>query len=193
MDSFYSTKELMNLGLGEVGNNVLISKNAKLYCPQNIFLKDNVRIDDFCIISAGTKVCVGSYVHISAFVVLFGGSGIIVGDYCSISSFSAIYSESDDFSGKSLVNPWFPQKFKPGYKKGKVSLRNFSNVGAHSIIMPGVTLGEGSVVGSNSLVVSDCEEWSINAGTPSKKIEMRHYEISKMMDVFLNSNSGNEK
>lgn len=185
MSSFYSPEELPNLGFGKIGKNVLISKNANFYNPQNIFLSDNVRIDDFCILSAGSRISIGSYVHISAFVALFGGSGIKIGNFCSISSFSAIYSESDDFSGNSLVNPWFSREFKPGYKAGCITMENFSIIGANCTLMPGISLGEGTAIGSNSLVNADCEGWNIYLGIPAKRIRKRS---KKILDLLKDHN-----
>lgn len=188
MSSFYSNEELTKLGLGKFGNNVLVSKKASLYMLDKISIGDNVRIDDFCVVSAGGGIEIDSYVHISAFVCLFGGTGIKIGRNCSISSFTSVYSESDDFSGESLVNPFFSKNFKPGYKTGKVVLQNFCNIGVHCCIMPGVTLKEGTVIGANSLVMKDCEPWSVYFGSPAKKIKERSKKILELEKAFLARN-----
>ncbi|MBA4317259.1 MAG: galactoside O-acetyltransferase [Flavobacterium sp.] len=185
MSSFYSQDELKNLGLGSFGDHVLLSKKASIYMPEALFLGDNVRIDDFCVLSGGTGINIGNRVHVSAFVALFGGSGISIGNNCSISSFSAIYSESDDFSGNSLVNPWYPQKFKPGYKAGKVVLMDHSNIGSHCVILPGLVLKEGVAIGANSLVTNSCDEWSIYLGSPAKKVKERAKNLLNLEEEFL--------
>lgn len=187
MISFFTSEELSKLGFSRVGSNVLLSKKASFYYPENIIIGDNVRIDDFCVISASGGIEIGSYVHISAFVCLFGGAGIKIGRNCSISSFSAVYSESDDFSGESLVNPFFPRAFKPGYKTGKVTLQNYCNVGVHCCIMPGVTLNEGAVVGANSLVTKDCDCWAIHFGNPARKVKQRSKRIVQLEREFLDA------
>ena len=46
-------------------------------------------------------------------------------------------------------------------------------IGAHSIILPGVKLGKGCVIGANSVVTRDTEEYSINVGSPAKLISYR--------------------
>jgi len=71
MNSFYSTKELASLGLKRYGENVLISRKCSIYGAQSIEIGDNVRIDDFCILSG--HIILGSNIHISAYVALFGG------------------------------------------------------------------------------------------------------------------------
>jgi len=173
MNSFCSPEELSIIGFGSVGNNAKISRKASFYNPEKIFLADNVRIDDFCVISAGSELTIGCCVHISAFVALYAGSGIAIGNGCSISPFTAIYSECDDFSGNSLVNPWYSRNLKPGYRSGKVTLKDYVSVGSHCVIVPKVTLNEGAAIWANSLVLSDCEEWSVFCGTPAKKIQAR--------------------
>lgn len=173
MNSFCSPEELSLIGFGSLGKNVKISRKASFYSPERIFIADNVRIDDFCMLSGGSGLTIDSFVHVSAFVAMYAGSGIAIGHGCSISPFTAIFSECDDFSGESLVNPWYSRDFKPGYKAGKVILKDYVSVGSHCVIVPKVTLHEGAAVLANSLVLSDCEEWSIFCGTPAKKIKTR--------------------
>ncbi|MBU1105374.1 MAG: acyltransferase [Candidatus Riflebacteria bacterium] len=185
MSSFYSQEDLKNLGLGSVGSNVKISKIASIYSPQNVFVSDNVRIDDFCVLSGGSGISIGSFVHISAFVALYGGSGISIGNNCSISPFTAIFSESDDFSGNSLVSPWYPKDFKPGYNAGKVVLMDHSNVGSHCVIMPRVIIREGVAIGANSLVLNSCDEWSVYCGSPAKKIKERSKDLLRLEGEFM--------
>ena len=63
---FYSESELKNLGFKKIGSNVLISKKASLYGVSQMEIGDNVRIDDFCILSG--NIMLGSNIHISAYV-----------------------------------------------------------------------------------------------------------------------------
>jgi galactoside O-acetyltransferase len=65
-NSFYSEIELSKLGLKDYGKNVLISKKCSIYSPEKISIGNNVRIDDFCILSG--NIILGSNIHISTFV-----------------------------------------------------------------------------------------------------------------------------
>lgn len=47
MTSFYSEEELLSIGFKSYGINVLISRYARFYRPENIVIGDHVRIDDF--------------------------------------------------------------------------------------------------------------------------------------------------
>jgi len=81
--SFYEVHELKNIGLRQFGDNVHISRNARFYCPEKILIGNNVRLDDFCILSG--KVEIGDYVHVSSSTTLTGGvAGIIVEEFANI-------------------------------------------------------------------------------------------------------------
>ena len=96
---FYSKEELSNMGFKSLGENVLISDKASIYGIKNIEIGSNVRIDDFCIISAGEGgIKIGNYVHIACYAHLIGSGQIIVEDHAQISGKVSIYSSSDDFS-----------------------------------------------------------------------------------------------
>ena len=101
MSSFYTEEELVNLGLKSYGENVKLSRFAKLYSPQTIIIGNNVRIDDFCILSG--RITIGSNIHISAYVALYGGYGIELEDYSGISPRTSVFSAMDDFSGDFFI------------------------------------------------------------------------------------------
>jgi galactoside O-acetyltransferase len=56
-------------------------------------------------------------------------------------------------------------------------LANFANIGSNSVIMPGVTLGEGSVVAACTFVNRDTEPWTIYAGVPARPIKLRRRDL----------------
>ncbi len=170
MTSFYSEEELAAIGLKSYGKHVLISRKCSIYGAENIEIGDNVRIDDFCILSG--KIKIGSNIHISAYVALYGAMGIELNDYTGISPRSTIYSAMDDFSGEYLIGPIHPED-KTNVTGGKVILEKFVQVGCNSVIFPSTTIGEGSVIGAMSLVKSDMEPWGIYVGVPVKKIKNR--------------------
>lgn len=183
MSSFYNEEELKTLGLKSYGKNILISRNACIYGADKISLGDNVRIDDFCIISGNIQI--GSYVHVAASTLLFGGtSGIILEDFVGVSSRSAIYAESDDYGGDFLTNPMVPDKYK-NVSGGTVVLKKHALIGTGSTILPKVVIGEGCSVGSMSLITKDLDEWSIYIGIPCKKIKERSKNLLLLEEQFL--------
>jgi galactoside O-acetyltransferase len=183
--SFYTTSELCGLGLKAFGDNVRISRKASIYQAEAISMGSHVRVDDFCILSGGEGICIGNYVHVSPYSVVYGSSGVVMEDYTGLSPRCTVLSESDDFSGNSMVHPFFSDEFKPGYIKGAVTLRKFAQVGAGSTILPGVEIGEGSAVGAHSLVTKSCEPWGIYAGVPAKRIKERSRKLLEIERHFL--------
>ena len=63
--AFYDREELAGLGLAGFGLDVLISRKSSLYSPEAIELGAHVRIDDFCVLSGGSGIRIGSFVHIA--------------------------------------------------------------------------------------------------------------------------------
>jgi galactoside O-acetyltransferase len=56
---------------------------------------------------------------------------------------------------------------------GRTIIEKDAFIGANVVVHPNVTIGEGAVIGSNSLVLKDVEPWSINVGNPCRKIKER--------------------
>lgn len=170
-NSFYTENELESLGFAQIGENVLLSKKASFYSCRDIVIGNNVRIDDFCILSG--NVHLGDYIHIAAYTALYGGeAGIVLEDYSTISSRGAVYAVSDDYSGIAMTNPMLPMKYRNVIQE-KVCVGKHVIIGTGCTILPGVTIGEGVAVGAMSLVNKSLDSWTIYAGIPCKKIRDR--------------------
>ena len=175
MSSFYSVDELNTLGLKSFGENVLISRKCSIYSPEKISIGNNVRIDDFCILSG--NITLGNYIHIAAYSALFGGtSGIMMEDFCSLSSRCVIYADSDDYSGEALTNPTVDDRYR-NVIGGKVTFKKHVIIGTGTSIMPGVEIGEGTSVGSMSLVNKSLDSWGIYVGSPCRKLKDRSKKL----------------
>jgi len=183
MNSFFSKDELKKIGLANYGDNVLLSRKASVYSPGEISIGSNVRIDDFCILSG--NIAIGCYVHIAAYTALYGGTeGIVIKDFVNISSKNSIYAISDDYSGSSMTNPIVPDKYKIVDQR-KVVIEKHVIIGTGCVILPGITLKEGSAFGAMSFINRSSDPWSINAGIPFKKIKSRCQNILKLEIEFL--------
>ena len=81
--SFFSDAELFDLGFTSLGENVKISRKASIYGAGQISIGNNVRVDDFCILSAGAGgISIGSFIHIAAYSSLIGKERIELKDFC---------------------------------------------------------------------------------------------------------------
>jgi acetyltransferase-like isoleucine patch superfamily enzyme len=177
MNSFWSQRELHKLGLGSIGTNVYISKYAQIYNASNIHIKSNVRIDDFCILSAGQGgISISDYVHIGCYSSLIGQGSISIAKFANISSRVSIFSSSDDFSGNSLTNPMIDKQYKL-LNNEPVIIKKHVIVGTNSTVLPGVILEEGCAIGAHSLVKEPCSPFSIYGGVPVQKIGTRSKQI----------------
>ena len=176
---FYTKEELLKIGFKSIGENVLISDKASIYNAKNIEIGSNVRIDDFCILSAGDGgIKLGNYIHIACYAQLIGSGAIICEDHSQISGKASIYSSSDDFSGNYLVGPTVPKEFT-NVKSKTVHLKKYVVLGCNVVVLPGVTIEEGTAVGALSLVSKDLPAYGIYAGNPIKLIKDRE---NKMLD-----------
>lgn len=177
-------KEIDEIGFANVGENVYLSDKASYYNPGKIIIGNNVRIDDFCVLSAGDGgIIIKDYVHIAVYASLIGFGNIQIDDYANISSRVSIYSSSDDYSGRAMSNPMIPAKYKKVIH-ADVKIKKHVIIGSGSIIMPGVVLEDGVAVGALSFVNQSCESYSIYAGVPAKKIKNRDKYIIEIEKRF---------
>ena len=56
------------------------------------------------------------------------------------------------------------------FKLGKVVIKDGAHIGIGAIIMPGVTIGEGAVIGAHSVVTHDVPPYCVAVGAPAKVI-----------------------
>jgi len=96
----------------------------------------------------GYKTDIGAFTYINA------KNGVVIEDFVQIGSHCSLYSESTIDS-----------------KVGQIILKKNCKIGSHSVIMPGVTIGENAVIGAFSFVNKDVQENVVAAGVPIKIIK----------------------
>ena len=96
----------------------------------------------------GYKTDIGAFTYINA------KNGVVIEDFVQIGSHCSLYSVSsiDD-------------------KEGKIILKKNCKIGTHSVIMPGVTIGENAIIGAFSFVNKDIPDNVVAIGTPVKIIK----------------------
>lgn len=176
-----------SMGFASVGENVFISDRASFYNCAKIALGNNVRIDDFCVLSAGAGgIKIGNYVHIAVGCSLIGAGKITMSDFSGLSSRVSIYSSSDDYSGAAMTNPTVPSQYTNVIHANVIVGRHVI-VGSGSVILPGVTLEEGVAIGALSLVKNNCRAFGIYFGSPAKLIKERKRDLLELEKEFLSS------
>lgn len=176
-DSFYSEQELSELGLGSFGADVRLSRKCSIYGAGRIHLASNVRIDDFCVLSAGAGgIRIGSFVHLGAFSLITGAGEVVLEDFSGFSSRVSVYSSNDDYSGAALTNPTVAPQWT-NVRSARVRISRHAIVGSGAVILPGVTIGEGAAIGALSLVRKDCEPFGVYFGSPARRIARRSRKL----------------
>ncbi|KXS35302.1 MAG: galactoside O-acetyltransferase [Idiomarina sp. T82-3] len=183
---FLNKNELKEIGFKELGQNVFISSKASIYNAERISIGDNVRIDDFCVLSAGNEgIKIGRNVHVAVFSSLIGAEKITLGDFSNISSRVAIYSSSDDYSGASMTNPTIPDEFKNVHSES-VRIGRHVIIGSGSVILPGIVIEDGCAIGALSLVNKSCKKFGLYSGIPAKFLKERAQGFLTLEKEFLN-------
>ena len=103
-------------------------------------------------------VKVGENTWIGPFTVLDGSGGLEIGEHCSISAGVQIYTHD--------TVQWAISGGKHSPEYAPVTIGNRCYVGPNTVIAKGVTIGEGSIIGANSLVLNDVSANSMAFGTP---------------------------
>lgn len=182
--AWLTDEQIAAMGFVSVGSAIRLSDKASYYNCGQIALGSHVRVDDFCVLSAGRGgICLGSYIHLAVFASLIGAGKITLGDFCNISSRVAIYSSNDDYSGLAMTNPTVPPEFTKVHS-AEVHIGRHAIIGAGSVVLPGVTLAEGVAVGAMSLVKNDCQPFGIYAGVPAKQIGTRRRDLLEVEKRF---------
>jgi galactoside O-acetyltransferase len=161
-----------NLKFQRIGEDVTIWPLAKIISPETISIGNSVIIDDFVFMMGGRSTTIGNFVHIASFVSITGGGECCIEDFAGISSGSRIFTGDEDYLGGCLTGPTVPYPYRVPIRSF-VHIRKHAVLGANSVLLPGVEIGEGAVVGANSLVTKNCEPWSVYVGSPAGRLKSR--------------------
>lgn len=176
--AYLTTEQLQTMKFKQLGEGVKISDKAAIYNPELIEIGEHSRIDDFCVLSG--KIEIGRHVHLAPFCLLAGGTeGITMEDFSGGAYHVQIFSQSDDYSGRTMTNPTVPAKYKNETKKA-IHIGKHVIIGTSSIVFPGVHLAEGCSVGAMTLVNKTTEPWGIYVGNPAKRVKERSRELLKL-------------
>lgn len=162
------------LFLKRLGKDVLIDVGVTLNGAKNISIGDYCWIDAYCRIDAMLgEVTLGKRIHIAPYAIVAARAPVTIGDYCGIGAACKIYSNSETpGDGKRLSGPMIPEKYK-GFHSKPIVVERDCLVGANSVLLPGTELGEGAVVGPNSVVNKRIEPWTVVASSPARIVGRR--------------------
>jgi acetyltransferase-like isoleucine patch superfamily enzyme len=178
------TNQAKSLPLAARGQDVIIWPQAKIMYPEVISIGNSVIIDDFVFFMGGKKSVLGNFIHIGSFTSITGGGEFTMHDFAGLSGGVRIYTGNEDYSGKCLTNPSVPYPYRVPFRSF-VCIEKHAIVGANTVVLSGVTIGEGAAIGANSLVTKDCRPWTIYAGSPCREIKPRPKDEILMLEDRL--------
>ena len=123
------------------------------------------------------KCKIGKNCKIEPFVYIEGG--VVIGDNCKIKPFvfipTGVTIESDVFIGPNVAftNDKYPRA-RGDWKLLQTRVKRGASIGANSVILPGVTIGEKALVGAGSVITSDVPDNAVLAGNPAQILRYRN-------------------
>ncbi|TLD70285.1 acyltransferase [Phragmitibacter flavus] len=136
---------------------------TKIIGVENIEFGKHIIIDDFTLIYATSPMRIGNHVHIACFASITGGAELDIGDFAAISQGCRILTGTDDFKDWGFGNSTIPEKYR-NTTRAPISIGKFCIIGANSVVLPGVTIGEGATVGAGSVVTKNLAPWGVHIG-----------------------------
>ncbi len=127
----------------------------------------NSKFENGVYISDAKKLKIGAHVRINEHVFLQGE--ITIGDYVMMAPNTSIYTITHKFSDAAI-----PMVQQGKTEPKKVTLKNNCWLGRNVVVLPGITIGEGAIVGANSVVTKDVAPFTIVGGVPAKLIRTRN-------------------
>jgi len=127
-------------------------KESMHFCGEQVMIYPPVVFYGAEALDMGDNTSVAPFVHI------WCGGRVIIGARCMIGSHAAITSLTHDYTSPEM---WKTIEAKP------VVIGDDVWIGSHAVIMPGVTVGNGAVIGAGSLVSKDVPENAIVYGIPA--------------------------
>lgn len=141
----------------------MIHEWVRIVGRENITFGSPVLIDDFVLIVARAPMVIGNHVHIGCFASITGGESVTLGDFSAVSQGARILTGTDDFTDGGFGNSTVPAEYRNA-TRAPIAIGRFCIVGANAVVLPGVTIGEGAVVGAGSVVTRDLEPWGVYVG-----------------------------
>jgi len=148
----------------KIGFFTYISNNSSIRNHRNISVGNFCQINSFVVLWP-TFLKIGTNTQINPGTAIYGnvsiGNNVMIAPNCMIAGGNHSYSSLE-----------IPMILQGSNEKG-IIIEDDVWIGANSVITDGVTIRKGTIVAAGSVVTKSTEEYSINAGVPSKKINER--------------------
>lgn len=155
-----------------VGANVTVGKDVIIWTTGNLVIGDNVCIRSGVQIyeKHGSAVTIGNDVYLGHQSIIDSICRVTIGERTMVGH-RAIIIDADHRHD----DPDVPVS-QQGHKAAPVTIGKDVWLGAHVVVVKGVTIGDGAIVGANSVVTRDVAPNAIVAGNPAREIKRRNEE-----------------
>lgn len=125
------------------------------------------RVRPWCLKRVGCHVGKGCFIGDNVRIDTGHSDLITLEDNVSVAGGTRLLCHQRDFSDYCVGDDYM----KLGYTLKPIVLKKGCLIGMESFVMPGVTVGEGAIVGAGSLVTKDIPAWTVAAGRPAKVLK----------------------
>src|SRR5574340_497761 len=129
-----------------------------------------VRIGPGVFISSPQRMIVGDGTWVGGDCAIDATGGLKIGRYCAVASRTTILTVDHQFRGAESI-PWGQTR-----ALGPVVIEDYAWVGMNAAILPGVTIGEGAIIGLGAVVAKDVPPRAIVVGNPARVVGYREEE-----------------
>jgi len=149
------------------------SLSAKITNPQNIsigrspILHDRVWLASIEGESGFGQIVIGDGVHISRDVIIVAARQVMIGDGVTFGPRAIVYDNNHGFMDDAC------SVMLQGVRSSPVTIGSFSWIGANAIVLPGVEIGEASIVAAGAVVTKSVPPGALVAGNPARVIKFR--------------------
>ena len=154
----------------KMGKGVIFERDVRVFHAENILIGDNVYIGHNTFLKAYYKnrIVIEEDTWIGQNCFLHGAGGITIGKAVGIGPCVKILTSyhREESLNKPLI--FCRQILK------EVIIEDGCDIGIGSIILPGIRIGEGSIVGAGSVVTKDVESYTVAAGNPARVLRKRN-------------------
>lgn len=164
---------------------------SPLVTLRNTRIRGLIKIDEGCKIVDGVRIDAESEVNIGRYTSIMGPNtdikssinAVNIGAFCSIARNVAIQEFNHKIDNLTTYhihqNIFNSDREKDIYSKGTVEIGNDVWIGTQCLITSGAKIGDGAVIGANSVVVGDIPAFAVAVGSPAKVIKYRFDEVTR--------------
>lgn len=155
----------------------------------------DVRISSTVDIIDKDNLVIGDNVWINHYTRIDASGGVKIGEGCQIGSSVGIFSHSSHNAIRLMGSHYMkiPKEKRIGYILKSTEIGAYTFVGSGTYIMPGVKIGKGCIIGTNSVVTKDIPDFSVAVGSPAKVIkstlddDKNYFEDPKVREYYFDA------